>query len=45
MITIIILLLWEFSTLELADGFQLDFERHQFFLSLQDSSQYSSQYY
>ena len=38
---IIVLLLWEFFTLALADGFSVEFEWLQVSSSLQDSSQYS----
>ena len=34
----------EFFTSVLADGLSLEFERHQFFSSLQDSSRYSGRY-
>ena len=40
-IIIIILLLWEFFAIALADGFSLEFKWQEVSLSLQDSSQYS----
>ena len=42
---ILILLDWEFFTPALADSLQLEFERQQVSLSLQDFSQYSGRFW